>query len=756
MKIKFIIVFAILLSMFAVPAYASEWTNYNFRNASRNNDSWFASAEGRRVADAIVQHQLRDGGWRADMAIASSGNWNNSTLDNDASSSQIIILARAFRANPTRTAYRDAMNRGIDWLLDGQLAAGGWPLIFNTFTNVTSYHRHNTFNDNASVYAGRIMLDVGYNQGNFRDIVDTARQTRARASVKNFTEFIIASQIRGAGGRLTAWPQQAHITTLVPEWGREFEPPAISASESSGVILFLRDLPNELRCQRVADAHNAATRWYRDVEIRGIRVEQSSDDRWIVSDANARELWARLYRISDNVPIFGDRAQFRPGVDYRLSMAELSQERRRGYAWYGNWGRNVYNLSDLTAYAGTQPTLLQGTLIRDLNRLDLANASHWSIRTNAQVGDEIFGCRRTFTFTALPESVRGSEWLKVSGDSKDFSGENLATFIARENITVHVGLDSRVVSAHGLPSWLSDWTRQTGIEARTNDGTNNIIFHMYTRNYNSGQTVALGTNGPGAGVMMYTVFITPQSLNGRLISEIIFLDEANKNFWSLENNLQVGDRAHGDRTNIILTVPENLRGAEWLRTSVESRSVAGNVAEFTARENISVFVGFDSRIAAPPAWLNGWTRTEKSVTATDQSNADRTIFYEIFTRDFNAGERIILGTNGQSSGILMYLAWITEKQIAPPEFEITFDFGDGNIFTTLTQNGNAIPPQIPERNGFVFGGWAGNLENVTANITVNAKWLRIGAVASGGANNVTSADIVWLARCVAKHSGFTL
>ncbi|MCL2577277.1 MAG: pectate lyase [Defluviitaleaceae bacterium] len=492
----------------SLPVSANEWANYNFAAASRNNDAWFGSAEGRRVADAIVQYQRPDGGWRIDMAGNATGNWGNSTLDNDTSTSQIIILARAYRANGT-AAYRNAMNRGIDWLINGQLPNGGWPQIFG---NITTYHRHVAFNDGAVLNAGRIMLDAGYNQGHFQGIVDDARRTRARTATARFTETIINSQIRGGNGQMTAWPQHAHRDNLSPEWGREFEPPAISASESAGVIQFLRVLPNELRCQRVADAHNSAVRWFRAVEIRGIRVEQSADDRWIVSDPNARELWARMYRISDNRPIFGDRAANRPaGVDYRLNMADISQERRRGYAWYGNWGRSVINLSDLTAYVGTVPPLLQGTLIRDLSRLDIANASHWSIQNNAQVGDEIFGCRRTFAFTVLPTSLRGSEWLKMSGDSKDFT-ENLATFYAREAITVHIGLDSRVVPAHGLPSWLSGWTRQTGTEVRTNDGSQNIIFQIYSRDFSAGQRVTLGSNGPGAGVMMYTAFITPRNV----------------------------------------------------------------------------------------------------------------------------------------------------------------------------------------------------------------------------------------------------
>ncbi|MCL2456833.1 MAG: hypothetical protein FWD19_04715, partial [Defluviitaleaceae bacterium] len=47
-------------------------------------------------------------------------------------------------------------------------------------------------------------------------------------------------------------------------------------------------------------------------------------------------------------------------------------------------------------------------------------------------------------------------------------------------------------------------------------------------------------------------------------------------------------------------------------------------------------------------------------------------------------------------------------------------------------------------------------ENVISARTITAKWLRIGAVSTHGAGNVTSADVVFLARFVANHTGFEI
>jgi len=97
-------------------------------------------------------------------------------------------------------------------------------------------------------------------------------------------------------------------------------------------------------------------------------------------------------------------------------------------------------------------------------------------------------------------------------------------------------------------------------------------------------------------------------------------------------------------------------------------------------------------------------------------------------------------------------------------YTVTFADYDGSILKTqYVLNGHAAIAPVVSRAGFVFGGWEdknGTIINSFANITnpetFTAKWLRIGAVSTNGEGNVTSADITWLARCVAKHTGFSL
>ncbi|HLS37715.1 MAG TPA: pectate lyase, partial [Sphingobacterium bovisgrunnientis] len=47
-------------------------------------------------------------------------------------------------------------------------------------------------------------------------------------------------------------------------------------------------------------------------------------------------VWSRFYEIGTNKPVFGDRDDT---VHYNLD--EISEERKNGYSWYGEWPVNL-------------------------------------------------------------------------------------------------------------------------------------------------------------------------------------------------------------------------------------------------------------------------------------------------------------------------------------------------------------------------------------------------------------------------------
>ena len=141
---------------------------------------------------------------------------------------------------------------------------------------------------------------------------------------------------------------------------------------------------------------------------------------------------------------------------------------------------------------------LEGNMIKSLVVKDTANAADWSIQNNLQTGDVIYGDRAN-TFTNVSNYLKGAEWIRMACDSKNLQSD-VAEFTAGSAITVYIGLDTRVSN---LPSWLSGWTANDYILQASND----VTYKIYQKNFNQGDKVTLGTNGPPSGVVMYTAFV---------------------------------------------------------------------------------------------------------------------------------------------------------------------------------------------------------------------------------------------------------
>ena len=178
---------------------------------------------------------------------------------------------------------------------------------------------------------------------------------------------------------------------------------------------------------------------------------------------------------------------------------------------------------ELTPTATPKPTaapILNGNLIKSLTIKDAANAADWSIQYNLQTGDVIYGDRAN-TFTNVSNYLKGAEWIRIACDSKNLQSD-VAEFTAGSAITVYVGLDTRVSN---LPSWLSGWTANDYILQASND----VTYKIYQKNFNQGDKVTLGTNGPPSGVVMYTAFVkqavTPTPEPAPVTGEVTYIAE---------------------------------------------------------------------------------------------------------------------------------------------------------------------------------------------------------------------------------------
>ncbi|MFB5269675.1 pectate lyase [Paenibacillus enshidis] len=295
-------------------------------NPSSSVSAADASGTTASIAD-ILKNQQPDGGWKKDYSVT-SGEWAKSTIDNKATYTEIRRLASEY-VKTKDSKYSQAAIKGINFLLNMQYGNGGWPQVYQG----TDYHKHITFNDNAMINV-MILLDEVSNKKSDFSFVDTALADRSKAAVAKGVNNILATQVK-VNGKLTVWGQQHDSVTLAPAGARAYEVPSLCASESVGIVKFLK---TRQATPQITAAIQAAENWFKEVKITGIKVVKTSDDVVVVEDPGAPPIWARFYEIGTNKPIFVGRDGV---VKYKLS--DIDQERRTGYSWYGNWPSGLVN-----------------------------------------------------------------------------------------------------------------------------------------------------------------------------------------------------------------------------------------------------------------------------------------------------------------------------------------------------------------------------------------------------------------------------
>lgn len=155
-----------------------------------------------------------------------------------------------------------------------------------------------------------------------------------------------------------------------------------------------------------------------------------------------------------------------------------------------------------TTTTQAQPVDVSGKFIRSLTVLDSENQADWVLsKQAAEAGSPVFG-DRDYTYTVLPDALRGAEVISSACDSKNTDAE-LAKFTAGGNIDAYVLLDNRVEQNGTVPAWLSGWTK-TGFSAET---SNDVVFSVYQKAFTDGEIVTLGTNGMSGNVVNYTVMV---------------------------------------------------------------------------------------------------------------------------------------------------------------------------------------------------------------------------------------------------------
>jgi PelA/Pel-15E family pectate lyase len=325
-----------LILILSSPIPAVQW-----KDCLRQKPEWYGGPEALRIADNLLFYQREIGGWPKNMEMAKplseaeraelidQKEQNDSTIDNGATYTQLIYLARIQRASG-QERFRAAFIKGLDYLLAAQYANGGWPQYF---PRLTGYYKHITFNDDAMIGVLTLLREIARKDDVYR-MVDEPRRRRVEQAVAMGIDCILKTQIK-VKGRLTAWCAQHDEITLAPAPARTYEKISLSGLESAGVVRFLMGI--ETPSPQVIRSIEAAVAWFSQARLSGVRVVEQPDsspgakgyDRVVIQDQSAGPLWARFYEIGSNRPIFCGR----DGV-IKYSLAEIEAERRNGYRWY--------------------------------------------------------------------------------------------------------------------------------------------------------------------------------------------------------------------------------------------------------------------------------------------------------------------------------------------------------------------------------------------------------------------------------------
>ncbi len=289
---------------------------------------WFASDTARRLAQNILSFQAPNGGWSkhvdfsqhprapGESYFSESAQWQwISTIDNGSTTSEIRFLALADSVRPD-PRYRAAFLRGVEYLLDAQFPNGCWPQVWPL---AGSYHDAATFNDDATTNVLELLTEIG--DGRF-PYVSPELRARTRSAVDAGIDCVVRAQVK-VNGQLTVWGQQHDPLTLQPTSARSYELTSLTAQESANLMRFLMRLPSP--SPAVVASVNAAAQWLDARKLWGYTYDFASG---LHESPGAGPIWARLYEIGTNRPIFSDRN----GI--KLYDWHQLKDRRLGYGWY--------------------------------------------------------------------------------------------------------------------------------------------------------------------------------------------------------------------------------------------------------------------------------------------------------------------------------------------------------------------------------------------------------------------------------------
>lgn len=253
------------------------------------------------AADTLWDNRRPEGGWNQEFLPGVPGDYKAvNSFDDNTTQGAVYFLAELYRVTGDETD-RARLVEAANFLLTAQHESGGWPQAYPMRGN---YRDHLTLNDNVIpdiintlIYVSEVLDDSIY----------------CDAAMKG-VEWLLEAQLPEP---YAGWAQQYDRRTLKPAYGRDYEWPSVSASETAGAMRCLLNIYLETGDERLKDALDRAANWLRSVRL-----------------PNGQ--WARFYTFETNEPLY---------VSADIKRVYSAAEARGGYAWEGDFASGI--LGDL-------------------------------------------------------------------------------------------------------------------------------------------------------------------------------------------------------------------------------------------------------------------------------------------------------------------------------------------------------------------------------------------------------------------------
>jgi len=187
-------------------------------------------------------------------------------------------------------------------------------------------------------------------------------------------------------------------------------------------------------------------------------------------------------------------------------------------------------------------------------------------------------------------------------------------------------------------------------------------------------------------------------------------------------DLAVGARAYTDRTYQLTSVPASLAGAELVQAANDDKtSTSSGLLTFTLSGSATLYVAYDPRATALPAWMSGWQKLTDRVGVNDSKIS----YMTLYSKTFPAGS-VTLGGNLQSpaAGALNnYFVMGKAGQAQETSYTLNVSStGSGSVTKSPNQTtyaaGASVTLTAAPSTGYQFTGWGGAASGSTNPLTV--------------------------------------